>query len=429
MRRRRLLGSLAAVAAGSVAGCNARGESTTPTPASTADDPWLSGLAGNSTYGFTFLRASGNRYLTGTGRVPEVEPVDVSLPAEAEWVVAAPDRASDTVVVATVLTDGLVRAFRLDGCTTEPVEPFPTYGEGPPLLAVDAGHARLARSGSVFSHPTPIPGGSAVVNGDGDLTLPGGKLDVSATADARIVTDGRFAYLLGNPTTYRHGALGDNVEGGNVSIVDPETRAVRTVDPPYGVIEGLSPMLVEMGGEQSILVTASDAERGASLAFLRDDGTEGGTVVATSDPVGNPYGWRHQIAVAPFGPDGEREIASVRTPHDAAEAEFHRLDGDRLERVAARGSYPSHEFGSRNLDRAAAGDFDGDGQPELVVPTPETGGLAALRRTADGVTEAYRLDLRAPFTSNLAAARGPDGLVLAAGTPNGLRIWPAGGRC
>ena len=420
MRRRRYL---AAVAAGALAGCNGRAV-TTPS----AGDPGLSEPS-DTTYGFTFLRASGNRYVEGSGRAPTVDPVDVSLPAETTWVVAAPDRASGTTVWATVLADGRVRAHRLDGCSAEPIEPFPSYGKGPPLLTVSDGHARLVRSGSVFSHPTPIPGGSAVVNADGNLTLPGGRLNVSVQGDARVVTDGQFAYLLGGPTSYDHGALGNDVEAGNVTIIDPETRAVRTVDPPYGVIEGLSPILVEFGGDPGILVTATDGDRGASLALLRDDGAEGGSVVATSDPVGTGFNWRHQIAVAPFGPDGGTEIASVRTPHLSAEAEFHRLDGDRLVKTAGGGSYPSHEFGSRNLDRAAAADLDGDGRPELVVPTREAGVLAGVRRTASGVEEAYRLDAGAPLTSNLAIAAGPDGLELAVGTSEGLRIWPAAPEC
>lgn len=422
MRRRRLL---AAVAAGALAGCNGRGSATTSTPDTTASAPGVDGLSDDGAYGFTFVRPSGNRYLPGQGRVPEVDPVDVDLPSGATWVAAAPDRGTGTVVFATVLADGRVRAHRLDGCEVDPVEPFSSYGEGPPLLVINQGQARLTRSGTVFTHPTPIPGGSAVIRTDGGLALPGGELDVDPIADARIVTDGRLVYLLGDATTYRHGAVGDEVEGGAVMVVDPETRSVRPLVPPYGVIEGLSPMLTELGGELSVLVTASDGDRGASLALLRDDGSEGGTVVATSDPVGIGFGWRHQIAVAPFGPDGELEVASVRTPHRSAEAEFHRLDGSRLERVASTGSYPSHGFGSRNLDRAAAADFDGDGRPELLVPTPETGVLAALRRTADGLVEPWRLDVGGTFTTNLAVSPGPDGVVVGAGTPDGLRIWPA----
>jgi hypothetical protein len=432
VRRRRFLTTVAAGSlVGGLAGCAGDATDSTPTPTAvpTDDDPGLADIPGDASYGFTFVRATGNRYVEGAGRVPEVDPVDVSLPAEARWVVAALDRSDETVVVASVLTDGKVRAFRVDGCEVGPVEPFSSYGQGPPLLVVDEGASRLARTGSVFSHPTPIPGGSIVVNNDGRITLPGGKLAVSAHADARIVTEGRLAYFLGPPTNYDHGALGDRVEGQQVTIVDPETRENWTLDPPYGVIEGLSPILTEIAGELDVLVTASDEERGASLALLRDDGSEGGTVVATSDPVGEPFGWRHQIAVAPFGPDGEIEIASVRRPHAAAEAEFHRLEGDRLARTASLGSYPSHEFGSRNLDRAAAGDFDGDGRPELLVPAPETGVLAGLRRTDDGVAEVWRVDAGAPLSSNVAATRGPEGVVLAVGTPGGLRIWPAAGRC
>jgi len=422
VRRRRLL---AAVAAGALAGCTDR--NATPTPEATPTAPGVDAGAPDAAHGFTFVRPSGNRYLPGQGRLPDADPIDVDLPAGATWVVAASDR--ETVVFATVLDDGRVRAHRLDGCAVEPVEPVASSGEGPPLLVADDAGPRLARAGTALTHPTPVPGGAATVRDDGGLGLPGGDLDVDPLPDARVVTDGRLASLLGDATAYGHGALGDDVEGGAAVVVDLETRSVRRLDPPYGVIEGLSPILTDLGGDPSVLVTASDASRGASLALLRDDGSEGGTVVATSDPVGTGYGWRHQVAVAPFGPDGEREIASVRTPHLTAVAEFHRLDGDRLERVASTGPYPSHAFGSRNLDRAAAADFDGDGRPELLVPTPEAGVLAALRRTRDGVAEPWRLDVGADFTTNLAVTRGPDGLVVGAGTPEGLRIWPASGRC
>jgi hypothetical protein len=430
VRRRRYLSTAATGAfAVGIAGCAGDKAERTPTAVPTDDDPGLADIPGDESYGFTFIRATGNRYVEGSGRILDVDPIDVSLPTEAQWVVAALDRSDGTIVVASVLVDGQVRAHRLNGCTVSPVEPFASYGEGPPLLVITDGNSRLARTGSVYSHPTPIPGGSIVVNGDGDLTSPGGKLSVSAPADARIVTDGALAYFVGPPINYGHGALGDQVEGAAVTVVDPDTRKSWTLDPPYGVVEGLSPMLTNLGGELSVLVTASDDQRGASLALLRDDGTEGGAVVARSDPVGDPFGWRHQIAVAPFGPDGEREIVSVRTPHRSGVAEFHRLSGDRLERTASLGSYPTHEFGSRDLDRAVAADFDGDGRPELLVPAPKTGVLAGLRRTGDGVAEVWRVDAGAPLSSNVAAARGGDGVVLAVGTPEGLRIWPALVRC
>lgn len=416
---------MAAAATASVAGCNARGRPTTSTAGRDAGDPAPTDRSGDATYGFTFLRATGNRYLRGTGRVPDVDPVDVSLPAPPEWVVAAPDRSDGTTVWATALADGRVRAHRLDGREVTQIEPFPSYGEGPPLLVIDAGHARILSVGALHTHSTPIPGGSATVRTDGGLAIPGGELDPDPIGDARVVTDGELVYLLGQATTYRHGALGDEVEGGAVAVVDPRTRDIRMIEPPYGVIEGLWPILTTLGGAPSMLVTASDAEQGASLALLRDDGSDGGRVVATSDPVGEPYGWRHQIAVAPFGPGGEREVASVRKPHVGATAQFHRLDGDDLVPVASLEGYPSHEFGSRNLDRAAAGDFDGDGQPELVVPTTETGVLAALRRTDGGVEEAWRLRIGGELTSNVTAARGRFGVEFAAGTPAGLRLWPA----
>jgi len=83
--------------------------------------------------------------------------------------------------------------------------------------------------------------------------------------------------------------------------------------------------------------------------------------------VGRGNRWRHQIAVAPFGPNGELELAEVLTPHIGGIAGFYRMDGDSLNLVAQQDSVTSHSVVSRNFDMGLAGDLDGDGQPEQVV--------------------------------------------------------------
>ena len=47
------------------------------------------------------------------------------------------------------------------------------------------------------------------------------------------------------------------------------------------------------------------------MTFAHDE--DGLSVVAESDPTGADFRWFHQISVAPLGPNGEIEIAVVKT--------------------------------------------------------------------------------------------------------------------
>ncbi|ESS05083.1 MAG: hypothetical protein A07HR67_00063, partial [uncultured archaeon A07HR67] len=98
-------------------------------------------------------------------------------------------------------------------------------------------------------------------------------------------------------------------------------------------------------------------------------------------------------------------------------------DGDLTVSTERRG-YASHTYGSRNLDGALGADVDGDGQPELVVPTADRRTLAAVSRVEDGTETAWSAPLGGSLTTNLAGVALGDGRVaIGAGTADGLRIW------
>jgi hypothetical protein len=141
--------------------------------------------------------------------------------------------------------------------------------------------------------------------------------------------------------------------------------------------------------------------------------------------IGRAYRWRHQLAVAPFGPDGDLELAAVLTPHIGGVVEYYRLAGDSLEIVATVTGYSSHAIGSRNLDMALASDLDGDGRVELLVPRQARTELGAIRRTLEGAEVAWEVPVGGRVSTNVAAVTLREG-TLAVGVGhegNGLQLW------
>ena len=74
---------------------------------------------------------------------------------------------------------------------------------------------------------------------------------------------------------------------------------------------------------------------------------------------------------------------------------------------------------------ALAGDFDGDGSLEILLPNQERTHLAAIGRNARGAQRLWQVDLGGQMTTNLTAAVLADSkmLVGAAHAGQRLRIW------
>ena len=85
----------------------------------------------------------------------------------------------------------------------------------------------------------------------------------------------------------------------------------------------------------------------------------------------------------------------------------------------------SHVIGSRNLDQTAAGDFNGDGQPEVLVMDMSRNAVVAVQRHDSGADEIWRLDAGGEIVTNFAPVELlEDRLALAVGTADGrLRVW------
>lgn len=426
-----------AVAAASLAGCQTRFQGDAGSPTRTTppefDRTGTPLKAGVSPYRFTHHRASGNRIVAGTGSLPTVDPVDVALEVQPAWVVGLAGTRSTQWVVAG--EDGRVQVVTFRDRVTHSVETRPS--------SLPAGMPPVARAGtegpdlldpppdvSPPSTPLPIGDGSVLfVDHAGDIgrwdgTSVTDRVAVGALPDARLIRYGseRVLALTGATDRYEHGVLGDAIEAGRLTMLDSSDGvSVEWHTPVSGVIEAQAPIVGPLSGTRSIIVTVSTASEGARIVAFGSNGQR----LARGPPIGSGFRWRHQLAVAPFTSDGPSEVAVVRTPHIGGTVEFYRRAGDRLAIAATLDGYASHEIGSRNLDAAVAGDFDGDGIVEIVLPRTDHRTLAGIRRDGGSAREGWRLDIGGRISTNLATIQGPDGgLGLGVGRRDGtLRVW------
>ena len=333
-----------------------------------------------------------------------------------------------------------MQAFRIvdSEVTEESISPEQLPPGMPPLLKVDDDRPTLvivpdamasSLTAPVFLQPS---GNVAFIQSDGDLVLWNdaeiATLTLNALPDGRLLTDGRERLLLLTDATnsYTHGVLGDSLEAASITLVetDPSVQVVSTITLPDGdVVEGISPIWADMDGDgiPEIIVTVSNARQGARIIVFNEAGIQ----IAAGPAIGRGFRWRHQLAVAPFGPRGEIELADVLTPHIGGIVEFYRLEKDELRVVAQLPGYTSHVLGSRNLDMALAGDLDGDGFIELLLPSQGLTELAGIRRTSEGAEEAWTVPVGGRLNTNIAAVTTADGsLIIGVGRDDGvLRVW------
>ena len=392
-----------------------------------------------------FPNSSGNRLAAGKGAMPALAPLDIALAAQPRWITALPTDSGSEWIVA--LDNGEVRGFRITaGAVTEEFI-LPSLPEGAiPTLPLALQFSSdtmelfpLPPDADPLAVPVSMPDLNSwlYVANNGDLVLWNqaeiGRLPIQALPDTRIVVDEQArVLLLAKPSMrYAHGILGDTLEPTAVLLIDttPSLRVITTIEvADTQVIEGLAPLWVDIDGDgaREIVLTVSDANGGAQEVVYDASGNR----LAAGQAIGQGFRWRHHIAVAPFmstgeGASGEFELVEVLTPHIGGIVQFSRLNQGQLEVVAQVHGYTAHQIGSRNLDMAAVGDFDGDGRLELLLPANDYQTLGAIQRTTEGAELRWAVPIGAALTTNLATVMQSDG-TMAVGVgraDNTLRLW------
>ncbi|WP_244661322.1 hypothetical protein [Haloferax gibbonsii] len=392
--------------------------------------------------GYTYTQANGNPHVERLGDITDATVVDIDLPGTPVWIAGTSIDFGASAIRsqwAVVLQNGRVHAFYITDEGVESAELGPDRIDGPPAVSSDAPRLLTHPDSSPYTNPLPYLGQLVTVGTDGALTfqpapgeydmvhtqdfdLPRRTFEVDAPPDARIVAGFDTVYVFADATDeYDHGALGDSLEGGSVvAIHTSDEWSVSRFSPPDGaVFEATTPIITWFDRDAAqIVTTASDAETGARVVAIDTETGE----VRSGPPLGTGFRWRHTLAVDSFGPNGEQEIAAVRTPHVGGVAEFYRPTDDALELVATDdGGYRSHVLGSRNLDGGLSGYFAGEDQTVLAVPTRDRTELAFLRRVEGGIQRHTTIPIGGELTTNLAGAS-EDGTI-AAGSEGRVRFW------
>lgn len=255
-------------------------------------------------------------------------------------------------------------------------------------------HFRIAKSGAELtllrsSGPAPkdrpddaIPH-SSIVSGSNDITL---------------------AWLADGTDRYAHGVLGDMIEAAAVKVRTATGKTANFTVRADSVLEDLNPRLVDVDGDgrDEIIVVRSHEHAGASLLLL---GLRGNRLVrlAESVAIGTANRWLNPIGAADFDGDGQAELAAVETPHIGGKLLLMKIDGRRLREVARYAGYSTHVIGSTELNMFAVTDINGDGAPEIILPTQDRRELRAVSFAGGKLTVLATAKLFRPITTAILA--------------------------
>jgi FG-GAP-like repeat len=299
------------------------------------------------------------------------------------------------------------------------LEPISTPGPVKAVESADDG-GRIAIGGGWFRAivGTHAIGLAATI---GPVSRPRPK---DALPDGRIAEGKRDiarAWLADPTTRYDHGVLGDAIEAGCLVVEqrDGTQHAVRLQ--ADAVFEDLEPRIVNLDGHDRILVVKSYIDRGSALAVIGEHDA-GFAILDETPPIGTPHRWLNPAGVADFDGDGRQDIAVVRMPHAAGVLELWTWRDGRLTRTLELADVSNHVIGSRVLRMSAVADFDGDGHPDLAIPSFDRRELRLVAFTPQP-RDIARIKLPARITTEIALLKHDSGPpILLAGLENGAAV-------
>lgn len=220
---------------------------------------------------------------------------------------------------------------------------------------------------------------------------------------ARGRNDIALAWLAAPTDRYAHGVLGDAIEAAALAVRLRDGRTLRYELGADSVFEDLEPRLADLDGDgrDEILVVRSRRDAGAALMAL---GVRGGELRALAEtaPVGTPNRWLNPLGAADVDGDGRPEVLVVLTPHIGGTLVVYGYGANGFFERWRLAGFSNHAIGSRALGLHAFRDLDGDGVPELILPSADRRALRVLSFSGAQPRELRTIALPAPAAGDFA---------------------------
>ncbi|MFK5978579.1 MAG: hypothetical protein QM488_06805 [Rhizobiaceae bacterium] len=224
--------------------------------------------------------------------------------------------------------------------------------------------------------------------------------------------DGKISTIKGDiiaawysrPTErYRHGILGDKIEAGSLKV---RTRFGATLTyrlPRSEVFEDITPRLVDLdrNGTIEVITIRSSVSKGAAITVY---GLNGPLLVqkATTPHIGLSNRWLNIAGISNFSRGKTLEIAAVITPHIGGTLKFYKYNRGKLLQRATASGLSNHVIGSREQRLSVVLDYDGNGTPDLALPSADRQSLYVMSLTGSGMVLLAEAVLPSPINKAIA---------------------------
>lgn len=234
----------------------------------------------------------------------------------------------------------------------------------------------------------------------------------------------RRAWYSSPTDRYRHGALGDVIEGGALVAEDVYGKLYVVTLDASEVFEDLTPRIADIDGDgrNEIITIRTSVRSGAAVAVY---GLSGRQLIekASTPPIGRSNRWLNIAGIADFTGNGQLDIAIVKTPHIGGRLEILAWNRNRLEIVDSAEGFSNHAFGSTDQGLSAVARVDGDRIPDLVLPDARRRSLRMITVARGRIREIISLPLPARVETTIGVVSDDTPPIFATGLGDGSLVW------